>query len=64
MKTYRNEQIGFEIDIPDNWSFCETKNMPGQTSGEEHRLNFKCAENENFLILVESHPDQCLKILQ
>lgn len=60
MKTYRNEQFGFEIDIPDTWSFCETMNMTGQPPGKGRRLNFQCAANENFIILVEPLPGSVL----
>jgi tetratricopeptide (TPR) repeat protein len=47
MKTYRNEQLGFEIDIPEQWSF-RTSDQICRTPGKGHSLIFHCRSNEAF----------------
>ena len=44
MKIYRNEQHGFEIQIPEVWVF--------HSLGNDRSLIFKCASNEAFNIRV------------
>jgi|GEM_PF-1724880 tetratricopeptide (TPR) repeat protein len=53
MKTYRNEQLGFEIDIPEQWSYYGTINGPGHAPGREYKLIFKCEPIENFTVQIE-----------
>ena len=52
MKTYLNEQLGFKIDIPDQWSF-----EPGYQShpapGKNHSFIFRCRSGEAFNIQVK-----------
>ncbi len=52
MKTYQDELFGFEIHIPDNWSFHTVIDEPIHPSGKESVLIFKCGANEGFKIQV------------
>jgi len=47
MKTYRNEQLGFEIQIPEQWSF-ETRDQLSPAPGIGCSLIFRCQPNEAF----------------
>lgn len=51
MKTYRNEECGFEIDLPENWSF-HSEGKDKSPSLREHSLIFKCSSNEAFNIQI------------
>ena len=47
MKTYRNEQNGFEIDIPAEWSI-HTESSMARPFGAQRTVIFKCRQNEAF----------------
>jgi tetratricopeptide (TPR) repeat protein len=55
MKTYRNEQLGFEIDIPAQWSF-RTSDQIGRFLGKNHSLIFRCRSNEAFSFQISALP--------
>jgi len=51
MKTYRSDQHGFEIDIPENWSF-HSEGSVSHPLGKDRSLIFKCGPNEAFNIQI------------
>jgi tetratricopeptide (TPR) repeat protein len=53
MKTYRNEQLGFEVSIPEQWSF-EQRHQSSPVPGKGHMLVFHCRSCEAFNIQVKS----------
>ena len=51
MKTYRNEQLKFEIEIPEEWS-VESINKVSQGTVEDYSIVFKCGVGEAFNIQI------------
>ena len=61
MKTYRNEELGFEIEIPEEWSI-ESISKVSHGSVEDHSIVFKCGVGEAFNIQIgKSDPELSLE---
>ena len=55
MKTYRNEKIGFEIMIPEEWSFARTQQV-SHFLGKDDSILFLCGANEAFNLQIGPCP--------
>ena len=51
MKIYRNEKIGFEINMPEEWSFAGGQQV-SHALGKDDSLSFLCGANEAFNLQI------------